>query len=205
MARAAAWVSEVRLGRGWGMFVAGTIWDAGKEPGDCGFVSFAGPSGRLGGAVQRAEQDKQLGGLHGGCQIGTRCWPRASRTPPVSIQAHPNLRGPGTAPSSGAVRGHQAPGTTRWSAARKRCEGIRDPRRVTSRTLGGDEAEPFLDGWRSGSVWGTPGRGLENDGLRRALPTEVAVCEGVPPRARLGSPRCRDPSGYRCAGRARRD
>ncbi|WP_241038522.1 cobyric acid synthase [Blastococcus litoris] len=39
-----------------------------------------------------------------------------------------------------------------------------------------DEAEPFLDGARSGSVFGTTWHGaLENDGFRRAFLTEVAA------------------------------
>jgi adenosylcobyric acid synthase len=39
--------------------------------------------------------------------------------------------------------------------------------------------EPFLDGWRLGSVWGTTWHGaLENDGFRRAFLAEVAVCAG---------------------------
>jgi adenosylcobyric acid synthase len=36
-------------------------------------------------------------------------------------------------------------------------------------------AEPFLDGWRVGDVWGTTWHGaLENDGFRRAFLAEVA-------------------------------
>jgi adenosylcobyric acid synthase len=39
--------------------------------------------------------------------------------------------------------------------------------------------EPFLDGWRLGSVWGTTWHGaLENDGFRRAFLTEVAAAAG---------------------------
>jgi len=42
-----------------------------------------------------------------------------------------------------------------------------------------DGAEPFLDGARAGSVWGTTWHGaLENDGFRRAFLTEVARCSG---------------------------
>jgi adenosylcobyric acid synthase len=45
-------------------------------------------------------------------------------------------------------------------------------------TVDGD-AEPFLDGVRSGSVWGTTWHGaLENDGFRRAFLTEVARASG---------------------------
>ena len=41
------------------------------------------------------------------------------------------------------------------------------------------EAEPFLDGCRSGSVWGTMWHGtLENDGFRRAWLAEVAASGG---------------------------
>jgi adenosylcobyric acid synthase len=51
---------------------------------------------------------------------------------------------------------------------------------VASRTLDGVDAEPFLDGWRSGPVWGTTWHGaLENDGFRRAFLTEVATQAGV--------------------------
>jgi adenosylcobyric acid synthase len=40
-------------------------------------------------------------------------------------------------------------------------------------------AEPFLDGGRSGSVWGTTWHGvLENDGFRRAFLTEIARTTG---------------------------
>ena len=42
-----------------------------------------------------------------------------------------------------------------------------------------DGAEPFLDGARSGSVWGTTWHGvLENDGFRRAFLAEVARATG---------------------------
>ncbi|MGY1632553.1 cobyric acid synthase [Geodermatophilus sp. SYSU D01186] len=42
-----------------------------------------------------------------------------------------------------------------------------------------DDAEPFLDGARRGSVWGTTWHGaLENDGFRRAFLTEVARVAG---------------------------
>jgi adenosylcobyric acid synthase len=55
---------------------------------------------------------------------------------------------------------------------------------VASRTLDGAAAEPFLDGWRSGPVWGTTWHGtLENDGFRRAFLTEVATQAGVRWRA----------------------
>ncbi len=40
-------------------------------------------------------------------------------------------------------------------------------------------AEVFLDGWRSGPVWGTTWHGaLENDGFRRAFLAEVADLAG---------------------------
>jgi adenosylcobyric acid synthase len=40
-------------------------------------------------------------------------------------------------------------------------------------------AEPFLDGWRVGSVWGTTWHGaLENDGFRRAFLGQVAAAAG---------------------------
>ncbi|WP_431925816.1 cobyric acid synthase [Amycolatopsis tucumanensis] len=42
------------------------------------------------------------------------------------------------------------------------------------------EAEPFLDGWRRGAVWGTTWHGtLDNDGFRRAWLGEVAAQAGV--------------------------
>ena len=41
------------------------------------------------------------------------------------------------------------------------------------------DAEPFLDGWRSGVTWGTVWHGaLENDGFRRAWLAEVAAAAG---------------------------
>ena len=40
-------------------------------------------------------------------------------------------------------------------------------------------AEPFLDGWRVGAVWGTSWHGaLENDGFRRAFLAEAAAAAG---------------------------
>ncbi len=40
----------------------------------------------------------------------------------------------------------------------------------------GQDAEPFLDGWRAGSVWGTMWHGAyENDGFRRAWLAEIAA------------------------------
>jgi adenosylcobyric acid synthase len=50
-------------------------------------------------------------------------------------------------------------------------------------------AEPFLDGWRSGSVWGTTWHGIfENDGFRRAWLAEAARQAGVPWRPEPGAP-----------------
>jgi adenosylcobyric acid synthase len=44
----------------------------------------------------------------------------------------------------------------------------------------GSGAEPFLDGWRSGAVWGTTWHGaFDNDGFRRAWLTEVARQAGL--------------------------
>jgi adenosylcobyric acid synthase len=41
------------------------------------------------------------------------------------------------------------------------------------------EAEPFLDGWRAGQVWGTMWHGtLENDAFRRAWLTAIAAATG---------------------------
>jgi len=60
---------------------------------------------------------------------------------------------------------------------------------VASPALDGLEAEPFLDGWRSGPVWGTTWHGtFENDGFRRAFLTEVASQAGVRWRADPGAP-----------------
>jgi adenosylcobyric acid synthase len=57
---------------------------------------------------------------------------------------------------------------------------------VASRTSDGSgtpdspDVEPFLDGWSSGSVWGTTWHGaLENDDFRRAFLTEVAAQAGM--------------------------
>jgi adenosylcobyric acid synthase len=60
---------------------------------------------------------------------------------------------------------------------------------VTSRVPGPQEIEPFLDGWRSGAVWGTTWHGaFENDDFRRAFLTEVASQAGVRWRADLTAP-----------------
>jgi len=60
---------------------------------------------------------------------------------------------------------------------------------VSSRTLHGPEVEPFLDGWRSGAVWGTTWHGaFENDGFRRAFLTEVASQARVGWQADPGAP-----------------
>ena len=60
---------------------------------------------------------------------------------------------------------------------------------VSSRTVGGPEAEPFLDGWRAGAVWGTTWHGtFENDGFRRAFLAEVASQAGVRWRADPNAP-----------------
>jgi adenosylcobyric acid synthase len=43
------------------------------------------------------------------------------------------------------------------------------------------DAEPFLDGWRRGQVWGTMWHGAwENDGFRRAWLAEIAAIMGAP-------------------------
>lgn len=50
---------------------------------------------------------------------------------------------------------------------------------VTS-LLPGASAEPFLDGWSTGSVWGTTWHGaFESDGFRREFLTAVAAASGV--------------------------
>jgi adenosylcobyric acid synthase len=50
-------------------------------------------------------------------------------------------------------------------------------------------AEPFLDGFRRGQVWGTMWHGsLENDGFRRAWLSEVAVAAGSGWRPAPGAP-----------------
>jgi len=60
---------------------------------------------------------------------------------------------------------------------------------VSTRIVGGAEAEPFLDGWRAGSVWGTTWHGaFEDDGFRRAFLAEVAGQAGVRWRADPGAP-----------------
>jgi adenosylcobyric acid synthase len=60
---------------------------------------------------------------------------------------------------------------------------------VTTRTLERADVEPFLDGWRSGSVWGTTWHGaFESDGFRRAFLTEVAAQAGVNWRADPSAP-----------------
>jgi adenosylcobyric acid synthase len=53
----------------------------------------------------------------------------------------------------------------------------------------GSVAEPFLDGWRSGPVWGTTWHGaLENDDFRRAFLSEAASQAGVGWRADSRAP-----------------
>ncbi len=60
---------------------------------------------------------------------------------------------------------------------------------VSSRTWDGVGAEPFLDGWQSGSVWGTTWHGaFESDGFRRAFLTAVAAQAGVRWQADKSSP-----------------
>jgi adenosylcobyric acid synthase len=60
---------------------------------------------------------------------------------------------------------------------------------VSSRRVGGPAAEPFLDGWRSGAVWGTTWHGtFENDGFRRAFLTDVASQAGVRWQPDVGAP-----------------
>jgi adenosylcobyric acid synthase len=60
---------------------------------------------------------------------------------------------------------------------------------VASRALGVLGTEPFLDGWRSGPVWGTTWHGaFENDDFRRAFLAEVASQAGVRWRADASAP-----------------
>lgn len=50
-------------------------------------------------------------------------------------------------------------------------------------------AEPFLDGWRVGAVFGTTWHGVfENDGFRRTFLAEAAQLAGVPWRPESGAP-----------------
>ena len=51
------------------------------------------------------------------------------------------------------------------------------------------DAEPFLDGWRSGAVWGTTWHGaFDNDGFRRAWLAEAAAQAGIAWSPALGAP-----------------
>ncbi|HEY5249881.1 MAG TPA: cobyric acid synthase, partial [Dermatophilaceae bacterium] len=60
---------------------------------------------------------------------------------------------------------------------------------VSSPTADAPQMEPFLDGWRRGSVWGTTWHGaFENDDFRRAFLTEVASQAGVRWSAASGAP-----------------
>lgn len=60
---------------------------------------------------------------------------------------------------------------------------------MASPTQAGLDAKPFLDGWQSGSAWGTNWHGaMENDAFRRAFLTEVAAQAGVRWRAEPGAP-----------------
>ena len=60
---------------------------------------------------------------------------------------------------------------------------------MASPTQDGLDSEPFLDGWRSGSAWGTTWHGaMENDAFRRAFLTEVAAQAGVRWRADPSAP-----------------
>ncbi|MGH3431581.1 MAG: cobyric acid synthase [Thermocrispum sp.] len=53
----------------------------------------------------------------------------------------------------------------------------------------GGDAEPFLDGWRAGSVWGTTWHGtFDNDGFRRAWLTEAASQAAVAWAPAAGAP-----------------
>ena len=50
---------------------------------------------------------------------------------------------------------------------------------IASRSTEDNPAEPFLDGWRHGAVWGTMWHGaFENDDFRRAWLSEVAAAAG---------------------------
>jgi adenosylcobyric acid synthase len=51
---------------------------------------------------------------------------------------------------------------------------------IAHRLAGADDAEPFLDGWRRGSVWGTTWHGaFESDDFRRAWLAAAAEQAGV--------------------------
>lgn len=53
----------------------------------------------------------------------------------------------------------------------------------------GSAGEPFLDGWHTGSVWGTMWHGtLENDDFRRAWLAQVATAAGARWAPRAGVP-----------------
>ncbi len=71
----------------------------------------------------------------------------------------------------GAWRGHEV-------TAYEIHHGVAMPDAGDPRTA---DAEPFLDGWRLGQVWGTTWHGaFENDGFRRAWLSDVAQAAGVP-------------------------
>ena len=58
---------------------------------------------------------------------------------------------------------------------------------------GAPDSEGFLDGWRSGSVWGTMWHGaLESDGFRRAWLSEVAAQAGSDWRPAADAPGFRE-------------
>ena len=135
--------------------------------------------------------------------------------------ARPPRRGPGRrrggrgdrAPTaSGCCRSSRGSPSRSRSAARRELArapgaGVRDPPRAgvaVARRRG--RAEPFLDGWRVGTTWGTVWHGaFENDGFRRAWLAEVAAAAGSSwtptPGARVRGPARGDDRRARRRGR----
>jgi adenosylcobyric acid synthase len=124
--------------------------------------------------VTRARHGRPVLGICGGYQMLAR------RIDDPVESRRGTVPGLGLLPTTVTFRPEKRLGTVRTTWRGEPVSGYRIHHGVATVDADADGAEPFLDGWRSGSVWGTTWHGIfEHDGFRRAWLAEAARQAGV--------------------------
>jgi adenosylcobyric acid synthase len=131
----------------------------------------------------RARHGRPVLGICGGYQMLAR------RIDDPVESRRGTVPGLGLLPTAVTFHPEKQLGTVRTTWRGEPVSGYRIHHGVSALDADADGVEPFLDGWRSGAVWGTTWHGVfESDGFRRAWLAEAARQAGVPWRPEPGAP-----------------